>query len=299
MTTLAARPVTAEFSLSDTEFQAIADRAHREFGLSLPKSKKELVIARLAKRLRALDLKDFASYCALLERPDSAAERLEMLSALTTNVTHFFREPHHFQLLETRIIPENLERIRSGGRYRIWSAGCSAGQEPYSIATSLRKIFPDVSRFDVKILATDIDPAILARAKAGIYPDEDRAAIPPDYRNILIGESVAEGHFSVSNQVRELISFGPLNLMSDWPMRGQFDVIFCRNVAIYFDKSTQARLWKRFHDLLHPGGYLIIGHSERVPDETDLLFESVGITALQKTGPVGTTRHTGKKASWD
>ncbi len=273
----------ANYAFSDADFAVIAQRAHADFGLSLTLAKKDLVYSRLTKRLRQLGLNDFQSYCRLIEAPGSDDERSQMLSALTTNVTHFFREDHHFDTLRTKVLPPLIDRARQGGRLRIWSAGCSAGQEPYSLAFTLLALCPDADRFDMRILATDVDPAILTRAREGNYETDEIKTLPEAMRAQHV--VAADGTRSaIGEKARALISFGELNLMQEWPMRGPFDVIFCRNVAIYFDKPTQARLWLRFAELLPAGGTLCIGHSERVAGPASQILEPFGVTTYRKTG---------------
>jgi chemotaxis protein methyltransferase CheR len=270
------------FSFSSSDFESIALHAQRLFGLHLPAGKRDLVYARLIKRLRALGLQDFQSYCRLLDSGDEA-EQQQMLSALTTNVTHFFREGHHFETLRSLLLPPLLEMARRGDRVRLWSAGCSSGQEPYSIALTILEMMPDASRYDIRILATDVDKEILARARAGTYAAEEVDGIDQS----VIGRyfQIAGGSASASAELGKLITFAELNLMNDWPMRGGFDVIFCRNVAIYFDKPTQQRLWGRFANLLRPEGHLFIGHSERISGPAETLFKGVGVTTYRRVGP--------------
>lgn len=273
----------ANYPFTDADFAVIARRAQADFGLHLTAAKKDLVYSRLTKRLRQLGLADFHAYCRLIESPGSEDERTQMLSALTTNVTHFFREGHHFQSLRTSVLPPLIAAARTGRRLRIWSAGCSAGQEPYSLAFTVLELCPEAARFDIRILATDVDPAILERAREGIYDAEEAKSLPDAVRAQHIRDA-GPGRFAVGDKARALITFNELNLMHDWPMRGPFDVIFCRNVAIYFDKDTQARLWSRFADMLAPGGYLCIGHSERVAGPAVPLLESAGVTTYRKAG---------------
>ncbi len=265
---------------SDGDFQTIADLAMRDFGLHLTLAKRDLVYSRLLKRLRGLGLEDFKEYCSLLTGPHGEAERTAMLSALTTNVTHFFREDHHFQLLRDVALPSLIKSAREGGRVRIWSAGCSAGQEPYSLAFTVLSLCPEAAKLNFRILATDVDSEILARAEAGCYQEDERKAIPEAMRRFI--EPAQVGGFSISPAARDLITFGKLNLIEDWPISGPFQVIFCRNVAIYFDKPTQARLWARFGALMAPEAHLCIGHSERVAGPAEQLFRAVGVTAYQR-----------------
>lgn len=271
--------IAGDLRFTDADFAAIARRAQADFGLHLPESKKDLVYSRLSKRLRQLGLRDFSDYCSLLEGPDADDERTHMLSALTTNVTHFFREAHHFKMLRDTVLPPLIKAAREKRRVRLWSAGCSAGQEPYSIAFTILDLCPEAGKLDIRVLATDVDPQILAKAEAGVYPEEERKALPEFPRRLV---EPVPGGFSIAAKARDLIRFGQLNLMHDWPMRGTFDVIFCRNVAIYFDKPTQARLWQRFAGLLPPGGHLFIGHSERVAGTAEAAFRSIGVTAYER-----------------
>lgn len=281
MTTAASRMPEAErLMLTDADFAIIADLAMRDFGLHLTPAKRELVYSRLLKRLNHLGLERFQDYCQFVQGPQGAAERQAMLSALTTNVTHFFREEHHFHLLRDKVLPPLIEAARKGGKVRIWSAACSAGQEPYSLAFTILDQCPEAARLNIRILATDVDPQILARAQNGVYPAEELKAIPEPARRYT--EKNDAGTFAIAAKARELITFGNINLIEAWPIKGPFDVIFCRNVAIYFDKSTQSRLWVRFADLLSPGGHLCIGHSERVAGPAEPLLRPVGVTAYRR-----------------
>lgn len=267
-------------TFTDADFARIARRAHADFGLHLPLTKKDLVYSRLTKRLRELGLRDFHSYCGLLEGPDGSEERTHMLSALTTNVTHFFREPHHFKLLREQVLPPLIKAAREKRRVRLWSAGCSAGQEPYSLAFTLLELCPEAGNLDIRILASDVDPQILQSAESGVYPAEETKALPEQARRLI--DVLPGGGFSIGNKARALVRFGALNLIEDWPVRGPFDIIFCRNVAIYFDRETQSRLWHRFAGLLPVGGHLFIGHSERVAGPAESTLQSIGVTAYRK-----------------
>jgi chemotaxis protein methyltransferase CheR len=278
-------PPAREFPFTDSDFAQIAKVAKAEFGLNLADSKKPLVYSRLAKRLRLRQLSSFQEYLLLLAQKNEDAEKAELLSALTTNVTHFFRESHHFDTLKNCVFPELLLQAKKGERVRIWSAGCSSGQEPYSLALSMLGAFPDASRYDVKILATDIDPKILARACDAEYPTTEIEAIPAPLHRFLDLNAAEPKTFKIGDTARDLVSFGALNLISDWPIKGPFDVIFCRNVTIYFDAETQRRLWSRFQNALSPSGHLFIGHSERITGPASSAFRSIGVTAYQKNQP--------------
>ncbi|MEZ5716147.1 MAG: protein-glutamate O-methyltransferase CheR [Paracoccaceae bacterium] len=194
-------------------------------------------------------------------------------------MTRFFREDHHFQTLETEILPDLIQRVRQGGRARIWSAGCSTGEEPYSIAIRLLEAMPDAGKFDIRILGTDIDRNVVAHARDGQYVNVDETHLPRPLRERYFTRADGPpGALQVAPDVRALVSMAELNLLKDWPMKGPFDVIFCRNVVIYFDAETQARLWTRFADILAPGGRLFLGHSERVNTNAEPRLKPGGIT---------------------
>jgi chemotaxis protein methyltransferase CheR len=277
-----APPGAAAIGMTSADFGRIARSVQGEFGIFLPDAKMDLVYSRLLRRVRALGLADFTTYCDLVESSAGTAERTEMLSALTTNVTHFFREMHHFDQLRTEILPPLLQAARKGTRVRLWSAGCSSGQEPYSLALTLLALLPEASRHDIRILATDVDPQVIARAREGLYSAAERDTIPEPMRSQFTEKS-PEG-LRIGDAARALVSFAPLNLMGDWPMSGAFDVILCRNVAIYFDAPTQERLWQRFAGVMRPGAHLLIGHSERITGPAEASLESVGITAYRLLG---------------
>ncbi|WP_019956146.1 CheR family methyltransferase [Yoonia vestfoldensis] len=283
-----------EYQFTDNDFRLIAELAHKRYGLHLQPSKKPLVYSRLTKRLRALALPDFESYCALLSDPRSQDEQSHLLSALTTNVTHFFRERHHFTFLREHILPELFEKAKKGTPIRIWSSACSAGQEAYSIAAMIRDACPDASRLDIKVLATDVDPQMIRKARQAEYDRDQADAIPTEYKRLMIDDGGGAAQFRIRPDLMSLVTFGELNLIAEWPMRRRFDVIFCRNAAIYFDKETQVRLWQRFADVLHDDGHLMIGHSERLTGHAQVDFRSVAITTYRRlprdAGPISPQR---------
>lgn len=274
---------TREFELGDREFDYIRSLVEQRFGIVLNDAKRDMVYSRLSRRLRALGLKTFDAYCALLKSGDEK-ELKEFTNAVTTNLTYFFREPHHFELLEKIIIPDIVQRHGAKRRrLRIWSAGCSTGEEPYSLAISLREALPDFETWDAKILATDLDTDVLNNARKGIY-EQSRVKGLSDQRLkrwFLRGRGLNQGKIRVSSDLRSMIHFGQVNLMEPWPMRGPFDVIFCRNVMIYFSKPTQRTLTSRFAQLLVNEGHLFVGHSESLFGVTNE-FALVGQTLYAK-----------------
>jgi chemotaxis protein methyltransferase CheR len=207
-------------------------------------------------------------------------ERQRMLAALTTNVTRFFREPHHFDHLKEKVLPPLLEQARRGGRVRIWSAACSSGQEPFSIAMTILSLMPDAASRDIKVLATDIDPNMVAEGRRAVYAPHLLDGVPADYRKRWTSTSAAG--VRMHDDLRELVTFNELNLIGDWPMKGRFDAIFCRNVAIYFEDDTQARVWSRFAPLIPTDGALYIGHSERIQGPAVAAFRPDGVTTYRK-----------------
>ncbi|MDF1854077.1 protein-glutamate O-methyltransferase [Pseudooceanicola sp.] len=271
--------------ISDTAFAAISRLAREEAGLVLSPSKMTMVQSRLRVRLREVKLPDLDAYARFVCSEAGIAERRLMISALTTNVSHFYREAHHFALLRDQVLPRLIARARAGGRVRIWSAGCSSGQEPYSIAMDLLSVAPDMTHCDVLILASDIDGSILEAAKSGIYTDTQISGIPAARRKAFLIEQDAPGAYMIAPPLRQLVRFRELNLLRDWPMTGRFDVIFCRNVVIYFDGETQAALWPRFRRALQDDGWMFVGHSERIPDAAQSRFTAVGQTAYRAAPP--------------
>lgn len=266
-----------EFSLSEREFGRIKARVYSVAGIALSDAKRTLVVSRLSKILRALGLPSFDAYLDYLERGGSAKDGQDFVNALTTNLTRFYREDHHFEHLRAHVGALMTERPR-GSRLRIWSAGCSTGQEPYTIALDLLAAFPDLRRWDFKILATDIDTAVIARAGQGLYPESELTGLAPERARLF--EMNGDGTIRIPAAARELVSFKPLNLIGPWPMKGPFDAIFCRNVAIYFDKPTQGEMFGRFSKMLAPEGFLYIGHSENLGSGGEG-FRLVGKTIYQ------------------
>jgi len=272
------------FTLSTEDFRRLSRLVHSESGIRLTEAKQSLVVSRLSRRLRSLGLANFGQYCALVEGAGGTEERGRMISSLTTNVTRFFREDHHFTQLRESVLPALIARARTGGRVRLWSAGCSTGEEPYSLGFTILDLCPEAERLDLRILASDIDPQVLETARTGRYSVQAGASVPPSLRSRFLRPAQSSGkQLEVAPAPRALISFRELNLLSQWPFRGRFDVIFCRNVVIYFDTSTQDTLWQRFAGALAPGGHLFIGHSERLSSAAGSLFRTAGVTSYTRT----------------
>jgi chemotaxis protein methyltransferase CheR len=278
------------FTITTHEFSAFRELIHREAGISLSEAKEQLVCSRLGKRLRHLKLESFSQYYDYLMNHDPVGEeRLQMINCITTNKTDFFRENHHFDFLRDQVIPEIRERALRGRpkRLRIWSAASSTGEEPYSIAMTVREAFGGTAGWDVKILASDIDTAVLHAAEQGVYKQEKLADIPEDLlrRYFLRGKGEWEGYFKVKRELREMITFRRVNLIEPWPFKTRFDAIFCRNVVIYFGRPTQQRLFEQLARVLSAEGYLFVGHSENLYWLSDLLVSLPGtIYRLRQTG---------------
>ena len=265
-----------DFELADAEFHEIRRIVHRITGIALTESKKHLVHGRLVRRLRALRLSSFREYIDRIEK--DADELEEFCNALTTNLTSFFRENHHFEYLAGTVLPLLQRRNASSRRIRIWSAGCSTGEEPYSIAMTVVETLGHLRDWDIRILATDIDSKVVATASAGIYPPDRFEKVPSQRRDRFFERARDGSSFAAGHEIKRLITFKRLNLIEDWPLRGPFDVIFCRNVVIYFDKPTQRILFNRMAELQRDGDHLFIGHSEslfNVCDRYELIAQTI------------------------
>ncbi|NOQ81564.1 MAG: chemotaxis protein CheR [Methylophaga sp.] len=271
-----------EFEFSDANFERIRQFVSEHTGIVLTDKKKDMVYGRLSKRVRKGGFGSFDAFCDALEAGDEAEQEF-MINAITTNLTAFFRENHHFEYLANTLIPELVEKKGHNKRLRIWSAGCSTGEEPYSIAMTLKESLPDFDDWDVKILATDLDANVVAQGKSGIYRADRITGIPDDRikRWFRRGRGDRSDMVKVSSELQQMISFKRLNLLHEWPMNGPFDLMFCRNVVIYFDKETQKGLFDRYADILVPNAHLFIGHSETLYKVTTR-FDSLGKTIYRK-----------------
>jgi chemotaxis protein methyltransferase CheR len=259
-----------EYEFSETDFRALRDLVKQITGISLAESKRELVYGRVSRRLRALGLKSFGEYRQLLEDP-GAPELTEFCNALTTNLTSFFRESHHFDYLQESFLAERLQDAGPRRRIRIWSSACSTGEEPYSIAMSICETVRDWQKWDIKILATDLDSNVLAAAKQGAYaPDRLKGMNPQRVARFFTENRLPDRTvYEVAPELKSMITFKQINLMQELPMQGPLDVIFCRNVVIYFDKQTQRDLFARIARLQRPEDLLFLGHSENLFNVSD------------------------------
>jgi len=266
-----------EFDFSDKDFRRVRELIKNRAGIDLGSNKQSLVYGRLARRIRALGMATFAQYLAVVE-DERSEEAGRFVNAITTNVTEFFRENHHFEFLARTALPALWSRLeKTGKRARFWSAGCSTGEEPYSLAMVLRENMPASPGWDIKILATDLDTDVLGHARAGVYTTERVEKIPPARLGRFFEPVEGGASYRAGETLRSLVTFKQLNLMDPWPMHGPFDVIFCRNVVIYFDEATKLKLIGRYRDLLAPGGHLFLGHSE------SLASGALGLVACGKT----------------
>lgn len=250
----------SDIQLSPKAFARITALVTGSAGIQLPTGKEQLVRSRLLPRLRALSLASFDAYADVVEQDRDRVELRRMIDLLTTNKTSFYRENNHFEYMRGVVVPE---LVRRGGDVRVWSAGCSSGEEPVTIAMELESHLPESMRSRVRILATDLSDRILEKAKSGVYAPETFDTVSEAAKRRWF-EPLSDGSWRTGPLLRSRIHFARLNLMHEWPMKGPFDVIFCRNVMIYFDRPTQTKLVSRYCKLLRPGGHLLIGHSESV-----------------------------------
>lgn len=271
----------SEAEYTDADFETVQRIAQDEAGICLPESKKTLVYSRVSRRLRELGYASFQAYLDFVRTPGGRDEMEKLICALTTNVTHFFREKKHFEHMESVVVPHLVAKLRAGGRARLWSAACSTGQEPWSMAMSVMTAFPDAPSHDVRILATDINSEVVARAAGGTYAEAETEGIPqPLKAQYMVPDATGELRFC--GPICLLPVFRVLNLNAAWPMKGTFSAIFCRNVVIYFDEVTRERLWQRLAEKLEPGGFLYVGHSERVSSVDRCGLQQVAPTIYRK-----------------
>lgn len=267
--------------MSDSEQKRIASVLFKISGIEIPQNKRALVQARLAKRVAELGKRDFSDYCDYLEDKRNSDEHSRLISAMTTNVTKFFREDHHFKYLSRELLTQLVERSRRGNPLRIWSAGCSSGEEPYSLAMTILEECPNASDYSIKIVATDIDRSVLETARQGVFSKVD-SSIPRNLAAKYFTSGQSTDSIQASKKLRDIISFSELNLNAAWPSMPKFDVIMCRNVVIYFAPQQQHQLWQKFASNLAQDGHLMIGHSERIPTELQVPLKLVAPSTYQK-----------------
>lgn len=257
----------AQFNIDDREFRQLKILIKELTGINLSDQKQALVIARLSKRLRVLGLSSFAQYYDVLTETGDHSEVRHLINRITTNKTDFFRESHHFDFLREVVLPRIYEDGKKSGerKLRIWSAGCSSGEEPYTIAITVQEFFVDKPGWDIKILATDLDTEMLEKAKAGVYSQASVAPVAPEYlrKYFKKGVNANTGYYMANETLKKMLIFKGHNLISErFSFRGPIDIVFCRNVIIYFDEETKAKVIDYFHDVLKENGVLFLGHSE-------------------------------------
>jgi len=255
-----------ELALKDSEFQKFSRYVYDMCGINLHQGKKELLKARLGKILRQRDFRSFREYYDQVVNDRSGHELILLLDSISTNLTYFFREPEHFEFLRTKALPEIMDREASSrnNNIRFWSAGCSSGEEAYSIAIAVGEALGNTKKWRIKILATDLSTKVLAKASAGIYDEEKISTLPYELKRRYFqkGGNKWKGYLRLKKEIREKIDFQRLNFMEEFHFKKLFDVIFCRNVMIYFDNPTRKALVGKFYQNLSNGGYLFIGHAE-------------------------------------
>ena len=275
--------IEREFEFTKDDFDYLRQMVITRTGIVVPDEKMDMFYSRLARRVRKLELLSFKQYCDLIRNEKDGAEAAQLINAITTNLTSFFRESYHFDFLAESLIPDLIEREPKRRRLSIWSAGCSTGEEPYSIAITLSQLGLVDRGWDIKILATDIDSNVLEHGVKGVYGLEQINVVPDRYvkAGFLRGKKGKSGKVSIKPNVRRMVEFMQLNLNSQWSLPEQMDMVFCRNVIIYFDKESKRALVNRIADNLKEGGYLFIGHSESLFRVSER-FELVGKTIYRK-----------------
>jgi len=270
-----------EFPFTDKDFQFIQTLVAERTGIVLTEIKRTMVYSRIARRIRHCGVATFEEYCQLLKAGDES-ELISFTNAITTNLTSFFREPHHFDYLANTVLPE-LEKTKKDKRIRIWSAGCSSGEEPYSIAMTVQDYFAHKDGWDIKILASDLDFDMVERASRGVYNEDRVTGLDKKHlqKYVKKGKGDLQGSVKMDRRLMDMITFKQLNLLHEWPFKGPFDFMFCRNVVIYFNKETQKELFDRYAEHLPENAPLFIGHSESLFKVTDR-FKSMGQTIYRK-----------------
>lgn len=271
-----------DIPFTESDFISVSKIAAAQYGIQISQNKKDLLHARIARRMRMLGLTVFDDYMTRVMRSSDGVERMNFLSLLTTNTTSFFREPHHFKCLVDKVLPELRGRL-SGNVVKIWSAGCSLGHEPYSIAATVQNATRHLGPIQAQIDATDIDQIVLRKARAASYTAHDFDGLTGDQKAMLFGRVVG-GEATILPAVRDAVQFREFNLIDEFRFAAPYDVIFCRNVVIYFGRETQQQVWQKFLKVLKPGGFLFLGHSERLTGPAVSEFENIGLTVYRRRG---------------
>ena len=287
--------------LQDGVFDLLADRIRKKTGLLFSQSKRHMIEARLLRATKSASIGELSAYIHGLIENDCDDTLEHLIPILTTNVTSFFRESYQLEYFDRSILPELIHRAKHGHRVRIWSAGCSSGEEAYSIAMLIHHRCPEAANLNIKILASDIDNCVLKRARSGIYPVVDCQDIPANLRAKFVDtiDDQSRQQHVISEKIQATVHFRHLNLIEDWPMKGSFDAIFCRNVLIYFDSEAQRDIWPRFYKALSDGGWIFIGHSERVHPDFSEMFETRFVTTYQKNSGTRSPMPLGLKVGSD
>jgi len=269
------------FDFTDKDFKELGQIVHNRTGIVVSDAKKNMIYGRIVKRLRALNMDNFSDYILYIKSDAGDNEAIDFINAITTNLTKFFRENHHFEHLRDKVILPMVVNQNPSKRVRLWSAGCSSGMEAYSMAITISEAVPNLVAWDFKILATDIDTNMLSKGENGIYRNKDLENIPSNLIKKYF-KKYDDDNMIISEKLRNMVHFKRFNLLdSTWPMKGPFDVIFCRNVVIYFDSTTQSELFRNYHKKLKPGGWFYIGHSETLLDAADM-YDSQGKTVFMR-----------------
>ena len=271
-----------EFRFTKKDFRFLSELVFDNTGIVLHEKKFEMVYSRLARRLRHLGFSKFKEYVELLKSDKAENELANLMDAITTNLTRFFRESHQFKDFVSRVLDKKKETAKQGGdkKIRIWSAGCSGGQEPYSLAMIMASYLKSDKNWDILILATDIDRNMLKKGQLGIYSKEEMQSLPESFAKKYI-RKINENEYEIVPEIKQMVRFKSLNLLTKWPIKNSFDVIFCRNVVIYFDNETKENLVSRFSEKLFPNGILYLGHSEANIEERKYL-KPIGRASFQK-----------------
>ena len=271
-----------EFRFTESDFNKLRKIANEHTGIIVTDDKYDMYYSRLVKRIRKLRLTDFSEYVKYLNSHRDS-EFTPFIDSITTNLTSFFRESHHFEFLKSHIVPDLTTRTSAGRDVKVWSAGCSTGEEPYTIAITLLESLASSTMFRPSILASDIDTTVLSKASSGVYDLSRLDGLPMNLKKrwFYKGKGSNSGLVRVSPELQNLITFRQVNLMHEWPIKDKFQIIFCRNVVIYFDRPTKVNLLNRFADQLVDGGYLILGHSESIQGLSNR-FDTVSKTVYRK-----------------